>query len=66
MILLQLFGGLGNQMFQYAFGRHLAIKHNTQLVLDLSYVQSKFPLKKWTTPMQYELHIFPNSCYIET
>jgi hypothetical protein len=59
MILLQLFGGLGNQMFQYAFGRHLAIKHNTQLVLDLSYVQSKFPLKKWTTPMQYELHIFP-------
>lgn len=60
MIILQLSGGLGNQMFQYAFGRYLASKHNTDLVLDLSYVQSKLPFKKWTTPMQYELSIFNN------
>lgn len=33
---MQLRGGLGNQMFQYAAGRALAIKHNTQLVLDIS------------------------------
>lgn len=29
-------GGLGNQLFQYALGRHLAIKNNTELRLDLS------------------------------
>lgn len=27
-------GGLGNQMFQYALGRHLSIKNNQQLKLD--------------------------------
>jgi len=27
-------GGLGNQLFQYAVGRHLAIKNGTQLVFD--------------------------------
>ena len=30
-------GGIGNQMFQYALGRRLAIKHNTNLKLDLSW-----------------------------
>lgn len=34
MIIVNLKGGLGNQMFQYALGRHLAIKHNTILKLD--------------------------------
>lgn len=58
MIKVQLSGGLGNQMFQYAFGKHLAIKNNTNLVLDLSYIQSKLPFKKFSTPMQYELDIF--------
>lgn len=60
MIIVQLYGGLGNQMFQYAFGTHLATINNAELVFDLSYVQSKLPFKKWTTPMQYELHIFEN------
>ena len=27
-------GGLGNQMFQYAMGKRLAEKHNTELLLD--------------------------------
>jgi hypothetical protein len=31
-------GGLGNQMFQYAAGRRLAIRHGTELVLDLGYL----------------------------
>jgi hypothetical protein len=36
MIIVRLFGGLGNQMFQYAAGRSLAMKHNTDLILDVS------------------------------
>ncbi len=36
MICVSINGGLGNQMFQYACGRALAVKHNTSLILDLS------------------------------
>jgi len=34
MIVMRLKGGLGNQMFQYALGRRLAIDRNTDLMLD--------------------------------
>lgn len=33
---MKLKGGLGNQLFQYALGRHLSIMHDTSLVLDIS------------------------------
>jgi hypothetical protein len=36
MIVVNIMGGLGNQLFQYAFGRALAIKNNCQLKLDIS------------------------------
>jgi len=36
MIIVQIIGGLGNQLFQYAFGRHLAILNNTDLKLDIN------------------------------
>lgn len=36
MIVLHLSGGLGNQMFQYAFGRATANRLGVELVLDLS------------------------------
>lgn len=36
MIVIQLMGGLGNQMFQYAFGRYLSIKYKIPLFLDKS------------------------------
>lgn len=36
MIVSRMDGGLGNQMFQYAFGLYLAQRHHTQLWLDIS------------------------------
>lgn len=36
MIITRLSGGLGNQMFQYAIGRALSLRNNTELVLDIS------------------------------
>ena len=36
MIIVKLIGGLGNQMFQYAAGRAIALKNNTSLKLDCS------------------------------
>ena len=35
MIIVKLSGGLGNQLFQYSFGRYLSLKHNTELKLDI-------------------------------
>lgn len=35
MIISKLAGGLGNQMFQYAVGRTLSLKHKTNLMFDI-------------------------------
>jgi len=37
MIVSRIRDGLGNQMFQYAMGKRLAIEHDTELKLDLSW-----------------------------
>jgi hypothetical protein len=36
LIRMVLKGGLGNQLFQYALGRHLSLINNTKLLLDIS------------------------------
>lgn len=51
MIITQLIGGLGNQMFQYATARRLSHHHNTDLFLDVTGFAS-YALRK------YELDIF--------
>ena len=40
MIVVRLEGGLGNQLFNYAFGRFLAEKHHTELKLDISWFKN--------------------------
>ncbi len=49
MIIVQLNGGLGNQMFQYAFARHLSIINSTDLKYDfISYsIDSKRDYALW-------------------
>lgn len=56
MVIVKLMGGLGNQMFQYAAGRCLAHLHNTELKLDLSYL-NKEPQNKYTK-REYKLDVF--------
>ena len=59
MLILKLQGGLGNQMFQYAFASILAKNNNTTVLLDNSFFNR---LKKTLgfTPRIFELAIFKN------
>jgi len=54
MIITRLTGGIGNQMFQYAAGRRLAVKNNAELKLDVGV------FKNYTdgTPRKYNLRAF--------
>ncbi|MBN2754702.1 MAG: alpha-1,2-fucosyltransferase [Candidatus Goldbacteria bacterium] len=36
MIIVKIFGGLGNQMFQYALGRFLSVKNSCELKIDIA------------------------------
>lgn len=54
MINLKIKGGLGNQLFQYAIARQLAIKNNTLLNVDYSL----YGQRGADTPRQYELNLF--------
>lgn len=47
MIITKLIGGLGNQMFQYALGRQLAQKNNTECFLDITGFET-YELHKYT------------------
>lgn len=63
MIVLNLTGGLGNQLFQYALGRHLAVKLSTELVIEDSFYRST---PKGVTPRRYELDQFSTACRFVT
>jgi len=55
MIITQVIGGLGNQMFQYAAGRALSLQNDTTLSLDISAFES------YGLHQGFELHRLFNS-----
>ena len=44
MITVRLSGGMGNQMFQYALGRALSLKHNVPLKLDTTFLDHRIKM----------------------
>lgn len=54
MIIVKLYGGFGNQMFQYATAKALSLRMKTELYLDLS----EFNNPKTITKRKYELSVF--------
>lgn len=57
MIVVKLMGGLGNQMFQYAFGKMLAEKNKTQLAIDTSFLLDRTPRENFVF-RDFDLDIF--------
>lgn len=47
MIIARLFGGLGNQLFQYALARRLSLLHNVSLKLDASQIET-YKIRKYS------------------
>lgn len=65
MIVVRLKGGLGNQLFQYAFGYTLAQKSNSKLALDVDWFETEGNVP-WLAKRSYELNKFtiPSSTII--
>jgi len=59
MIIINLTGGLGNQMYQYAFGRYLANKHHT--VLKYHFTNALFNTQRELTLQVFNIRATPTS-----
>ncbi|PZR27456.1 MAG: hypothetical protein DI535_10625 [Citrobacter freundii] len=58
MIITRLIGGLGNQMFQYAFGKAASLRLNVPLKIDLDYLHNLSSDHAEFVPRKYSLDIF--------
>ena len=61
-ILVHVHGGIGNQLFQYAIGHHLALKHNRRLVFDAEWYKTcagATPRKLFLDEFDFEYDVAP-------
>ena len=58
MIVVELKGGLGNQLFQYALGRSLAFQSQTQLFVDTKFLMSRNVTGRNVVYRSFDLDIF--------
>ncbi|HEX8517697.1 MAG TPA: alpha-1,2-fucosyltransferase [Bacteroidia bacterium] len=65
MVIVKLFGGLGNQMFQYAAGRSLSLRNNCPLKLDITHFDNK-TLPNGLPYRSFDLSIFKAQLNIAT
>ncbi len=70
MIITRLSGGMGNQMFQYATGRALAIKYNVPLKVDTTFLLQRVSFPHFLRPhfvfRNYDLDVFMIDATIAT
>jgi len=68
MIIVKVFQGLGNQLFQYAMGRAVALRNNTELKLDISYYDQYAEVTQYgyTYRRGYELHRYNIAATLST
>jgi hypothetical protein len=60
MIITKLQGGIGNQLFQWAYGKYLSVKYQTPLYLDLDYYIN---VNKIDTKREFSFDKFSNLEY---
>lgn len=65
MIITSLLGGMGNQMFQYALGKHLAMLNNTRLKIDNGILLDRRP-GLHDVDRKYNLDIFKSNIEFTT
>ncbi|MFD1142147.1 alpha-1,2-fucosyltransferase [Larkinella insperata] len=58
MIVVELMGGLGNQLFQYAAGKSLAYKSKSELYVDARFLMNRNVESRKVTYRNYDLDIF--------
>ncbi len=57
MIIVKLMGGLGNQMFQYAAAKSVALRNESELLIDTSFLEDKSEKEDFTY-RNFELNVF--------
>ena len=62
MVVVKLMGGLGNQLFQYAYGRCLSTRFNKELVLDVDFLLDRNDRKNFVY-RDFDLDLFQLKSY---